>query len=307
MEPRMTLTRRHFLATAGAAAALPQRLWARTTLDLGGTTVETLSDGHLVLPARFLLADRPVEDATDILARHDVGPDQYQAPCNLTLYRDGTNTVLFDAGSGADFMASAGRLTEALDAIGLDPSEVTHVVFTHAHPDHIWGVLDDFGDPLFSEATHLIGQAEFDYWTDPGTVDSIGEARAAFAVGAQRRIEAISDRLETFADDSEILPGIAAFATPGHTPGHMSFELRKSGISALVVGDAIVNHHIAFERPGWHAGSDQDPELAASTRTALLDRLAGEQMPLIGFHLPQGGFGRAERQGDAFRFVPGEV
>lgn len=176
-------------------------------------------------------------------------------------------------------------------------------MFTHAHPDHIWGLLDDFGDPQFPEATYMMGRAEWDYWWDPETVDRIGEARQVFAVGAKRRMEVIEDTVEFFEDGTEILPGIAAVASFGHTPGHMSFEIRNGGDAAMVVGDAIGNHHVAFARPDWPSGSDQDPQAAIKTRLRLLDRLASERMQMIGFHLPGGGMGRVERAADAYRFV----
>lgn len=304
----MTLTRRHFLASCSAlAAAVPTaRAWSATRLDLGSVQIDTLSDGHLVLPVDFLLLDRPEEEAVAILARHGLRTDQLEQPCNLTLLRDGTNTVLFDAGSGDGFMPTAGALPDSLDALDLTPEDITHVVFTHGHPDHLWGVLDDFDDPLFPGATHMIGKTEFEYWMNPATVDTIGEARASFAVGAKRRLEAISEQLETFQNGQEILTGITALASPGHTPGHMGFAVQDGSNSAMIVGDAIVNGHIAFEHPGLRAGSDQDPDLAAKTRLALLDQLATDKMQLIGFHLPEGGIGRAERQGNAYRFITGE-
>ena len=299
----MTLTRRHFITLTGAALATPQPGWAISTLTLGETRIDTLSDGNLVLPISFTLGDTPVADAAPILARHGLGTDQLQPPCNVTLLRDGANTVLFDVGSGPDFMPSAGKLADALDAIGLTPGDITHVVFTHAHPDHIWGLLDDFDDPMYPNATHLIGKAEFDYWMDPATVDSISPGRTTFAVGAKRRLEAIEDLLATFGDDTEILPGVASRATFGHTPGHMSFHIRAGSQDALIVGDAIVNHHLAFERPGWRAGSDQDPDMGAETRLRLLDQIASDKMQMIGFHLPGGGIGRAERAAEGYRFI----
>ncbi|MFN4129970.1 MAG: MBL fold metallo-hydrolase, partial [Paracoccaceae bacterium] len=100
-----------------------------------------------------------------------------------------------------------------------------------------------------------------------------------------------------------ILPGIAARLTPGHTPGHMAFELRAGSESVMVVGDALGNHHVAFERPDWASGSDQDKDLAAKTRLALLDHITADQMRLIGFHLPGGGVGHAEKSGDGYRFI----
>ncbi|WP_298984010.1 MBL fold metallo-hydrolase [uncultured Roseibium sp.] len=150
----------------------------------------------------------------------------------------------------------------------------------------------------------MIGRAEWDYWWAPETVDTIGEARAAMAVGAKRRFEAIEDSVEFFDGGQEVLPGIQAVSTPGHTPGHMSFEVRSGTEAALVVGDAIGNHHVAFMKPEWPSGSDQDAEVAASTRIALLDRIIADDLKIAGFHLPGGGMGRVEHDANGYRFLP---
>ena len=297
----MALTRREMLAGLGAGLALAGPVWSGTTL--GAMRIDTLSDGNLALPGDFIFGPMPQQALTPILRKYDLDRDSLTPGCNLTLLRDDERTVLFDAGAGPDFQPSAGKLQAAFDALGLPPDDITHVVGTHGHPDHIWGLLDDFGDPLFAEATHLIGATELDYWLDDTTVDTIGPARQAFAVGAKRRLEALGDRITTFTDGAEILPGVLAHASFGHTPGHMSFELRSGTDAMMVVGDAIGNHHVAFERPSWPSGSDQDVDTAAATRLRLLDRLSTEQMRLIGFHLP-GGLGRAEAHGDGYVFLP---
>lgn len=280
---------------------------ARTATTLGEMKIHSVSDGNLVLPGAFFFDGLPQDELTQILARHSVPTDELKPPCNATVLQHGDKTVLFDAGSGAGFMPSAGTLLDSLDALGITPEDVTHVVFTHAHPDHLWGVLDDFDDPVFPDAVHLIGETELDYWRNPDTLDTIGEARASFAVGAARRLEAIDDVLTTFRAGDEILPGIMAHASYGHTPGHISFELRSGSESLLVVGDAIGNHHVAMERPDWASGSDQDAETGAATRQRLLDQLATDKMAILGFHLPNGGIGRIERAGDAYRFMQEDV
>ncbi|WP_425045161.1 MBL fold metallo-hydrolase [Primorskyibacter sp. S87] len=304
----MTLTRRRLLMGAGAGIALgsgPARsLWAETGIDLGSMRISSLSDGHLVLPPEFIFAPMPKDELGPVLTEFGIGNGPLTPDCNVTLMQDGGRVVLFDTGSGTAFQESAGKLLDALDAAGVAPEDVTHVVFTHGHPDHLWGVLDEFEDPLFYEAEHMIGKAEWDFWTDPNTVNDIGDARTTMAVGAKRRLEAMEDAITFFEDGEEILPGIAARATFGHTPGHMAFELRSGSESVMVVGDAIGNHHVAFARPGWNSGSDQDQGTAAETRVGLLDQLSSEQMLMIGFHLPHGGIGRVERKGDGYLFVP---
>ena len=301
----MQITRREALAggLAAVTAGTGLRAFAATEMALGSSRLTTLSDGNLALPRDFLLGDLPEDKATEALARHGITGDTLTPPCNLTLWQDGTHTVLFDAGAGHAFMRSAGKLMDGLDAAGVAPGDITHVLFTHAHPDHLWGVLDDFDDPVFTNASYMIGQAEWDYWTDPATVDTIGEARASFAVGAARRLAAIGDSVEFIEDGQEVLPGIRAHDMPGHTPGHMGFEIRQGGEAVMVGGDAIGNGHLALSHPDWPSGADQDAEQGIATRLRLLDQLAADKMPMVGFHLPSRGLGRVERAGDSYRFV----
>lgn len=300
----MNLTRRAFaLGATSLVAALPMRP-LRASTGLGSMQVDLVSDGSLLLPADFILGANPPAEVAAILAAHGISGAALTPPCNVTLLRHEGRTVLFDVGSGPDFMPSAGTLLDSLDALGLAPEDITHLVLTHGHPDHLWGLLDDFDEPLLPDAQILMGRAEFDYWMDPATVDTIGAARQAFAVGAARRLAVVADRITFFEDGQEILPGVVARGSFGHTPGHMAFELRDGSESLMVLGDSLGNPHVAFEAPGFESGSDQDPAMAAATRLSLLDQIASAQMRVLGFHLP-GGFGRVERAGSAFRFVAG--
>ena len=303
----MTLSRRNFLKTTGGAALAGSALWApqvaHSQISLGAMTLDVVSDGSLTLPGSFIFGPMPQDQLASILKTYNQSPDSLTPPCNVTLLRHGGRNILFDVGSGPDFTPTAGLLVDSLDALGLAPESITDIVFTHGHPDHLWGVLDDFDDPLFTEASYMIGKTEWDYWLDPNTVDSISSDRVPFAVGAKRRLEAIEDNISFFTDGEEILPGVAARASFGHTPGHMAFEVRSGTEAVMVVGDSIGNHHIALARPEWISGADQNGNLGAATRVNLLDQLASEQMPLIGFHINQGGIGRVEKTSDGYRFI----
>ncbi len=303
----MKLSRRLFLkSSAGASAAFAgfAPVWSHASVSVGDWQVDTLSDGNLVLPGAMVTGDLPADEVASILSKHGLASDQFTPDCNITLMRNGTDTVLFDVGAGANFQSSAGQLWEALDTLGVYPEDVTHVVFTHAHPDHLWGVLDDFDEPMFMNARHMIGSTELAYWLDPATVDTISPERQAFAAGALRYLTAIEGQLETFDDGAEVLGGITAREFGGHTPGHMIFDLAQSDQRIVVVGDVIGNHHLAFARPDWVSGSDQDQAAGVASRVRLIEGLAAEDAALIGYHLPYPGIGKAVRDGGGFSFVP---
>jgi len=304
----MHISRRQLLATgtaALAASALPRTAWTQTTLTLGDKEIITLSDGNLSLPAEFIFGPMPQDALGPVLQAAGIDPNApLTPPCNLTLLRRGDTLALFDAGAGTTFQPTAGRLPDALAAAGIDPYDVNHVIFTHGHPDHFWGVLDDFDEPYFFEAEHMMGAVEFDYWNDDSTVSTIGEVRAAFAAGAKRRLDMVGDQITRFAHGAEVLPGVTAQMTPGHTPGHMGFVISDGPDAVMIVGDAIGNDHVAFARPEWVSGADQDMDLAAATRLAMFDQITADDLILIGFHMEHGGIGRVEAAGDGYRFVP---
>jgi len=301
------MTRREALAMLGVASALPFVLGmsgrAVADIALGSKTVTTVSDGNLVLPLDFAFPDVPREDLIALLEAAGLGTDAVEPPCNVTVLKDGDRVVLFDVGSGPNFMPSAGKILDNIDAAGIAPEDVTDVVFTHAHPDHIWGLLDDFDEFIFPEANYFINQVEWDYWRADDTLAKMPEARKTFVVGAQNRLAALEDVISFFDYGDEVLPGIEAIDTAGHTPGHTSFAIHDGSDSVTVIGDAATSAVISFAHPEWPSGSDQDTEMGIATRAKLLDRLAHEQTRFIGFHLPEGGIGRAEKDGAAYRFV----
>ncbi|MEP2029421.1 MAG: MBL fold metallo-hydrolase [Paracoccaceae bacterium] len=303
----MRLPRRQFLAgsaafTASGALGL-QTGSAHAQVVLGDVKIDVVSDGALTLPGSFIFEPMPKEELLPILKKYGQSSEVLTPPCNVTLMRQGNRTILFDVGSGPDFSPNSGILLNSLEALEVAPEDITNIVFTHAHPDHLWGLLDDFDDPLFPEASYMIGETEWDYWMNPNTVDEIGEARASFAVGAQRRLKMIEDQIAFFSDGEEITSGVLARSTFGHTPGHMALEVRQGSESLMILGDCIGNDHIAFAKPEWNSGSDQDQETAATTRIALLDQLTHEKMRVIGYHLSGNGIGYVDKMSDGYVFV----
>lgn len=304
----MRLTRREMLtglaatgAWLGAAPfmAVPARAQA---LTLGYNELLTVSDGTLQLPISFSFPDAPQDELVAVLSKNGMPTDVLVPDCNVTILRSADRLVIFDVGAGANFMPTAGELLVNLEAQGIDPADVTDVVFTHAHPDHLWGLTDDFDELVFPEAAYHIGQAEWDYWSSADTLANVPETMQSFVVGAQNRFDAISDRVNFVSAGVEVLPGIEAMDTGGHTPGHLSFIVHGSE-PVMILGDALSNSVISVEHPDWPAGMDQDPQKAIETRKVLLDRLATDRIRLIGYHFPHPGTGRIEKTQAGFTYV----
>ncbi|KPH81562.1 hypothetical protein AE618_07365 [Bosea vaviloviae] len=296
--------RRRVLA-AGAALLLPSaympasaQVVARTGVGSGNAGVTVLSDGGFEMPAGMLARD--VEAETIRSVARVSGPST--TVLNVTCLRRGDQTIVFDCGSGANFLPGTGKLATSLETAGIAPDSVTHVLFTHLHPDHLWGALDDFDTPLFPNARWLADAAEVAYWTSPKVYEGLPEDRHAFAAGAQRVLKELGGRLETRQAGQDWAPGITAFGTPGHTPGHVSFGFTDAEGPVFVVGDALTHPVISFAHPDWRPASDHEPDRAVATRHALLERAVAEKARIIGYHLP-GAIGRVEKQGAAYRFV----
>ena len=301
----MLIDRREILKTSFVGAlsfAIPS--FTLSQIDLGSATISTISDGTITLPSSLSFGSMPSDELEVILRDFNLSKGTLTRECNITLYDNGAKKVLFDAGAGADFLSGTGNLLQSLETIGLSADDITDVIFTHAHPDHIWGVLDDFDDLTFQNAEYHVGKTEWEYWYDPETVNKVREDRISIAVGAKRRLEALEGNIHLFDNNDEIIDGVKALLTPGHSPGHMSFEVGKLSERVLILGDVLNNHHVAFRKPGWiSSGLDQDPTLAADTRKKLLEKIVSDQLKVVGFHLPNGGIGNVERKGTGYEFV----
>jgi glyoxylase-like metal-dependent hydrolase (beta-lactamase superfamily II) len=300
------LSRRMLLATGAAvlaASALPARAATRpTTFKHGAFEVIVVSDGHLELPVSFLAGEAPAAEREAILKESGVTGTQYNSPTNVTLLKRGDELTLIDMGSGGRFMPTAGKLWENLEAAGIDKSMIAHVVFTHGHPDHLWGAVDEFDELQIPGATFHVAANEWNFWQGDNALRSIAPERAGFVTGARRNYAAIKERVKTMKPGDEVLPGVHVLDTPGHTQGHVSLAL-DGGDGLIIGGDALTHPIISFRHPEWRPATDHVPDQAVETRKKLLDRLANERSKLIGFHLPYPGHGMVERKDGAYRFV----
>jgi len=250
-----------------------------------------------------------VRDHLDLigLAKHawaagELG-EQYQSPTNVTLLRTASDLILVDMGSGDRFMPSAGKLWDNLKAAGIDKARITKVIFTHGHPDHLWGAVDELDELMIPDATFFVAGAEWDFWSGDTATQGLPADRAGFVTGARRNYAAIKDRVKLMKPGDEIVAGVRIIDTAGHTQGHVSLEL-AGGDGVIVGGDALTHALISFQHPEWRPTADHVPDQAVATRLRLLDRLATDRATLIGFHLPYPGVGTAERKDGMYRFVP---
>ncbi|SIR27544.1 Glyoxylase, beta-lactamase superfamily II [Paracoccus thiocyanatus] len=262
---------------------------------------EMCSDGHLVLDTGFFFPDAPPDQLAAALGTTDLA-QPILMPCTVPLLRHGDRTILFDAGAGPAFMDSTGHLTASLEAAGVAADEITDIIFTHCHPDHLWGVTDDFDELTFANARYHLSRREYDFWTGPDALATMPDNLQNFAIGAQSRLPRIADRTSFFEDGTEPLPGIEAFATPGHTPGHCSFLLHLGGDPLLLTGD-VLSDPLTVLYPDWRWGTEHDPALAASTRRRMIDRVIAEQLRVAVYHMPPPGFGRIERTAEGAVWV----
>jgi glyoxylase-like metal-dependent hydrolase (beta-lactamase superfamily II) len=273
-------------------------------LKHGSFDITVLSDGYITLPSDILMPDGHPDEIGRILGRLGGGVDSAPLQTNIPLIRHGNDLILIDTGAGDNFQPSDGRLAANLASIGVDPSLITKVVFTHAHPDHSGGTTKPHGSLLFPNAYYYVNQAEWSFWTNPKYETEMPEALHGFARGAQRDLFAARERMTMVKPGDEIVSGMSVVSSRGHTPGHISLELAGDG-NLLIAGDVIPNNIVSFENPAWHFGFDTEPEIALTNRAAFLDKAANEKLRLLGYHWTYPGVGYVERNGSAYRFMPG--
>ncbi len=271
--------------------------------EIGDMRATILSDGPLRLgrPGR-IFTDTPAAALGAALAAAGQAPDRIFVEQNCLLLETGGKRVLFDNGMGTDTMfgTACGRLPNSLAEAGVGPETIDALVLTHAHSDHCWGTMGDDGTPNFPNASIYMAEQELAFWT----ADRITSQDDVSLAGVRKHLLPLRDRIVTLRDGEAFLPGVQAWLTPGHTPGHLAF-LFDGGW--CLTGDVAFHEPLSYAYPDDRSSYDADPDQGVTTRRRMLDRLASERLNVVGYHHPWPGLGQVERAGGVYRFVAAQA
>ena len=193
--------------------------------------------------------------------------DEVEVHQNALLIQSGEQWIVFETGlSSLKKGPSTGRLVENMAHAGIDPGAVSAIVPTHAHLDHIGGVMADGDTRNFPNAQIYLQLRELDFWLSD---DRMGTSVEGSALAARMNLIPNLDRIVFHDDSKEILPGVHTMHTPGHTVGHTSFLISSGRDTLCVVGD-IVHNNLQIERPTVSVQFDTDPAQAVTTRYEFL-------------------------------------
>lgn len=327
---KSTLGRRQFIRTGTAALAgsalapaVTTGSWAsnsRNEIDgplrqppgfyrftVNEVEITILGDGFFHLPSEVFAFNVDPETRDEYFRSRMIPFDWHPYQANPVLIDNGNQRILIDSGTGEFpydvFSDDDGLLAEGLKAAGIAPESIDVVILTHAHPDHLGGLIYPTTDkPVFSNAEILISDVELDFWTSDDVEFRLPDAALPMLPGIQATLDAMDGRLRPVPAGEEVVSGIRSIASPGHTHGHIALGLEAGDKEILLVGDAITNIHIDFEHPDWHFGVDLDPETAGNTRRRLLDMASTDGMLILGYHFPFPGLGYALRNGNAWQW-----
>jgi len=280
------------------------------TLKIGTFKCALVPDGTFAYhdPAAGFATNAPRAELSDALRKQGIDLEswhEYVTPYPCLLVDTSQGRVLIDAGAGS-LAPTTGRLIQNLQAAGTAPDEIDVVVITHAHPDHIGGAIDGEGKLAFPNARYVMTADEWAFWTSAPDLTKLPVADAIKELilsVAGSHLQALQGQVDLIDGDAEIVPGIQAIATPGHTPGHIAVSISSAG-ERLLYGSDVLLLPIQVERPEWYAAVDLEPERCLTSKQRFLTLAAREGALVHGFHFLWPGLGRITQQGASWTWQP---
>ena len=320
----MSLSRREIMgasvALAASVAAPPLRAAVPQTgrqapgfyrYRVGSIEITVVNDGVSRMPIGDGFVENASKDQVNAaLEAAFLEKDFYAGPYNPIVINTGSKVALVDTGTGeAAFKANKGLngrlLPIGLAAAGFDADAIDAVIISHYHLDHIDGLLKADGSLAFPNAEILVPAAEHNFWMDDGEMSRATKPRVVFGFKNARRVMSgeVLKRVRTYEWDKEVIPGVTAIATPGHTPGHTSHVIASGGKAVYAQADVTHAPFLFARHPDWHFMLDVDPVAAEATRRKVYDMLVAEKMLVQGFHYPFPAVGHVEKSGTGYREV----
>lgn len=292
-------------APADSAAVAPEQVPSAYRYKVGDVQVTAIADGMRTIPlADTFVRNQPKSAVNAALKAAFLPENEISIPFTVLLLNVGGRLVLVDSGNGTAQPGPVGRLTGTLSTLGVDPAQVDQVVISHFHGDHINGLVTPEGKPAFPNAQVSVPEREWAFWMDEGQMSRAPDGLKGSFQTARRVFKPFEGKVERYAWDKEVAPGLTAVGTPGHTPGHTSFTLASGGQTLFIQSD-ITNIPALFVRnPSWHAVFDMDPVMAEEARRRTYERLAADRTLVAGYHFPFPGAAHLDKSGDGFRYIP---
>jgi glyoxylase-like metal-dependent hydrolase (beta-lactamase superfamily II) len=224
---------------------------------------------------------------------------------NGFLINTGSKLVLIDTGAAGLFGPTLGKLASTLKAAGYQPEQVDEVYITHMHADHLGGLLAG-KERAFPNAVVRAGKADADYWLSQANMDKAPAEMKNIFQGAMNAIGpyASANQFQPIAQDSELSPGIKAYATAGHTPGHQTYMIESKGQKLLLLGDLMHVAAVQFDNPSVTIAFDVDTTAAEAQRKAAFAGAAKGGYLIGAAHLPFPALGHLKSKGKGYAFVP---
>jgi glyoxylase-like metal-dependent hydrolase (beta-lactamase superfamily II) len=270
---------------------------------LGDFELTVLSDGTVDLPMDKLL-QQPSETTTAQLAESFLTAP-VESSVNAYLINTGQKLVLIDSGAGSLFGPTLGKLLQNLQASGYEAAQIDEILITHMHPDHVGGLAGE-QQRVFPNAVVRASGQDADYWLSQSQMDSAPEESKGFFQGAMASLNPYvsAKQFQPFSDSGQIMPGISAVSTPGHTVGHTSYVIQSNGQTLWVIGDLIHAAAVQFAHPQVTIDFDTEPKQAQITRQKVFTDLAVGKVMLGATHIQFPGLGHLRKLDDGFGWVP---
>jgi len=264
---------------------------------LGDFEVTAISDGTVMLPMDKLLTNTTPARIEKALGRWYL-TSPVETSVNGYLINTGTKLVLVDTGAGTLFGPTLGNFVANLKASGYQPEQVDEIYITHMHADHVGGLMS--GDKrAFPNAIVRADKKDADYWLSQANLDAAAPDAKGFFQGAMASLNpyVAAGKFQAFEGDTELVPGVRAVASYGHTAGHTTYVVESKGQKLALWGDLMHVAAVQFGDPSVTIQFDTDAKAAAAERKKAYADAAKNGYWVAGAHLAFPGIGHLRATG----------